>query len=144
MIRAVLDANVLVSAVLVPPGVPGRIYTAWREQRFELICSAAILQEVGRVLRYPRIAGRHGLSNSQVEAFIEEIREFGDLTAGRLHLSVIQEDLSDNRYLECAVEGHAGCIVTGDRHLLNLGHYEGIEIINPRTFSDLLRTLRHK
>jgi predicted nucleic acid-binding protein len=52
-------------------------------------------------------------------------------------LSVV-DDSSDNRYLECAVEGNATHLVSGDRDLLELGHFEGIAIVTPQAFLDVL------
>jgi hypothetical protein len=53
-------------------------------------------------------------------------------------LDVIREDPPDNRILECAVEGRANLIVSGDRHLRRLKIYQGIPIVRP---IDFLRTL---
>ena len=53
MIRAVLDANVIVSAVLTTVGIPAQVLDAWRTERFTLLVSSAILEEVTRVLEYP-------------------------------------------------------------------------------------------
>src|SRR5215468_170482 len=128
MIRAVLDANVFVSAVLNPMSTPARLYMLWHERHFEVLISTAILEEVARVMRYPKIAERHGWSESQHQAFIEDIVSLSISTPGALTLTVIQDDPADNRYLECAVEGHAEVLVTGDRLLLNLGEYQGIQI----------------
>lgn len=66
MIRAVLDANVFVSAILSPQGIPAKLLTAWGNDGFELVESPAILKEIERVLRYPRIAKRHGWSERQL------------------------------------------------------------------------------
>jgi uncharacterized protein len=49
-------------------------------------------------------------------------------------LSVIAEDPDDNRVLECAVQGEAEVIVTGDKHLLKLANYQGISIVSVRQF----------
>src|SRR5437660_1257385 len=84
-----------------------------------------LLEEVARVLRYPKIAARHGWSEWQLRAFIEDIVYLAISTPGALTLTVIQDDPADNRYLECAVEGHAEVLVSGDRLLLNLGAYQG-------------------
>ncbi len=59
MIRAVLDANVFVSAVLSARGFPSRILAAWRAEQFHLVISPAILEEISRVFQYPKIALRH-------------------------------------------------------------------------------------
>ncbi len=138
MIRAVLDANVFVSGILNGKGYPGRILAAWRDERFYLVISEAILEEVSRVLRYPKIAARHRWNDAQIQVFIEDLSHLAILTTGELNLSVIADDPPDNRYLECAVEGAAGYLVSGDHHLLNLAHYGGIEILAPRAFVELL------
>ena len=59
MIRAVLDANVFVTAVLTPTGPAAAVLEAWRSERFELLVSQPILDELARVLAYPKIARRH-------------------------------------------------------------------------------------
>lgn len=133
MTRAVLDANVFVSAVLTPTGTSGAVLEAWRSQRFALFVSPAILREVARVLVYPKVARRHGWSRKQIQAFVRDFADFAVLTPGEVALSVIRDDPDDDRYLECAVEGHAEHIVSGDQHLLALGAYEGITIVTPRT-----------
>jgi putative PIN family toxin of toxin-antitoxin system len=138
MIRAVLDANVFVSAVLNPLGTPARLYTLWHEGRYDVLMSAAILEEVARVMRYPKIAERHSWSEAQHQAFIEDIVSLALSTPGALTLTVIQDDPADNRYLECAVEGAADFLVTGDQLLLTLGAYQGVAILTPRAFLDLL------
>jgi len=58
---------------------------------------------------------------------------------GQHRLEVVAEDPTDDRYLECAIEGGAAYIVSGDRHLVGLGQYKGVEILAPRGFLDLLR-----
>ena|SRR5437899_1315446 len=139
MIRAVLDANVLVSSILSRSGNPGKILQAWREDQFDLVTSRSIIDEVARVFQYPRIAKRHGRTPSEIQGFLEELRGSAILVSGRITLSVLEADPSDDRYLECAVEGEAEFIVSGDRHLLDLEEYQGIEILSPRAFMQRLK-----
>jgi PIN domain len=73
MIRVVLDANVVVSGVLSDNGVPGRILKAWKAERFHLVSSAAILDELRRVLRYPKIRRYHGWSHAEILEFVEDV-----------------------------------------------------------------------
>lgn len=54
-------------------------------------------------------------------------------------LDVVKEDPSDNRILECAVASGSDYLVTGDHHLLQLGSYSGIRIMNVSDFLDLVR-----
>lgn len=138
MIRAVLDANVLVSAILTPKGVPAKVLTAWQADRFHLVLSEGVLGEIDRVLRYPRIVRRHQWSEERLQSFIDDLAHLAIMTPGQVHLAVIAEDPPDDRYLECAVEGEAACIVSGDRHLHRLGEYQGITILTPRAFLEAL------
>lgn len=139
MIRAVLDANVLVSAILSPRGIPAKVLTAWQAEQFHLVLSEAVLDEIDHVLRYPRITRRHRWSEEQLQGFLEDLAHLAIMTPGAAHLKVIAEDPPDDRYLECAIEGEAECIVSGDQHLLALGEYRGIRILTPRAFLDVLR-----
>jgi len=53
-----------------------------------------------------------------------------------VRLDVVADDPDDNRVLECAVAGRADCIVSGDRHLLRLGAFEGTPILTVRQFME--------
>jgi len=54
MIKAVLDVNVIVSALLAPLGLTRQLLSAWEEGRFALIASEGIIAEVEEKLRDPR------------------------------------------------------------------------------------------
>lgn len=138
MIRVVLDANLFVSALVNPRGIPAKILAAWRDDRFDLVVSPAILREMERVLRYPRIAKLHGWPERKIILFLEDLAHLAILTAGTLQLHVVRTDPSDNRYLECAVEGNADFLVSGDADLLNLDTYQEIRILRPAAFWELL------
>lgn len=57
---------------------------------------------------------------------MEDVANLSILVPAELRLAVVAEDPSDDRYLECALEGEAGYIVSGDRHLKKLAHFEGV------------------
>lgn len=140
--KVVLDANVYVSALLSKRGTPKQIIDLWREEAFELLTSEEILAEVARVLRYPRVAELHKLSEKEQEEFLTLLRDETKLIKPKHRLS-LSPDETDNRYLECAVEGSAEVLVTGDkRHLLPIKEYEGIAIISPAAFLMLLQAGR--
>jgi predicted nucleic acid-binding protein len=50
----------------------------------------------------------------------------------KLKLHVINEDAEDNKILECALAARADIIVSGNKHLLNLGTYKKTRILTPR------------
>ncbi len=138
MIRAVLDANVFVSAVLNPRGAPGSTLVALRRRRFKLLLSSEILEEVGRVLLVPRIANRHRWPMTAVSFFLDSLSQVAFLTPGTLRLREVRDDPDDDRYLECAVEGLADYLVSGDAHLLKLREFESTSIVSPRAFLGIL------
>ena len=84
MIRAVLDANVIVSAILNPNGTPAAILRAWRDEAFQLLVSDAILVELERVLLYPKLQKLQGL--------IDELGELAVQIPVQIALDVIEED----------------------------------------------------
>jgi uncharacterized protein len=71
--------------------------------------------------------------------WLEDLARLALMTPGSLTLAVIQDDPPDNRYLECAVEGEAAYLVSGDRLLLSLGMFQGIPIVSPRVFLEVLQ-----
>ena len=138
--RVVLDANQFVSAVLVSVGRPAQILHAWRNGRFELVVSPAILAEVHRVLNYPRLQRKHGWDEAQIDDFLLNLTSAATLMPGLLSLRVVLDDPTDDKYVACAVEAGAQYIVSGDEHLLQLGQYRGIEIVTPAFFIESVLT----
>ena len=89
--RAVLDPNVLISAVLSPRGTPAQVLSAWRYGEFELVLSPLLLDELTRALGYPKLAKR--ITEDDAHAFIswlERAATMADDPGKRLHLQVIR------------------------------------------------------
>jgi putative PIN family toxin of toxin-antitoxin system len=136
LVRAVLDANVYVSAIIQPAGTPGRLIERFlREASFELVLSSAIVDEVLRALGYRKV--RRLLRGADAQLWFEDIVVLADVVADT-PLSGICEDPDDDKYLAAALEGRASQVVTGDRRLLALGEHAGVEIVTPRAFLGLL------
>jgi len=138
VIRAVLDANVYVSAAVRPEGPPGRIIDRFvRGEAFEIVMSHAIVDEVLRALTYPKVRKyiRPGLD---AELWFEDIVVLSHLVAGERQLEGARKDPDDDKYLAAAIEGRAEFVVAGDSDLLDLKEYGGIRIVTPRAFLDLL------
>ena len=121
--KVVFDYNILIEALLFPGCHADAAVTRVFEGRDELIFSRAYIREVVSVaaLRFSR--DREELS--RVAVVLEEV---GTLVEPSRRLSVFW-DASDNRILECAVEGKAEVIVTGDKAMLAIGGYEATQAI---------------
>jgi uncharacterized protein len=137
--RVVADTNVIVSAFLSAIGAPARLLDLWRQGVFELLASEPILAEYRRALAYPKIQARHRLTDEYLDRLISEWRQFIILVEPHEVIGAISDDPSDNRFLECAVAGGADYVVSGDRHLLQLQRFRGIEILSPAAFVSVLR-----
>ncbi|HYU34784.1 MAG TPA: putative toxin-antitoxin system toxin component, PIN family [Thermoanaerobaculia bacterium] len=136
--RAVIDTNILVRAMLKPTGSVGPVVDLLREDRYVFLYSEATLNELIDVLSRPRMVRRYGLTAAGVDALCalvilrgERIQPGRTITACR--------DPKDNKFLEVAVAGRADVIVTGDEDLEVLDPFEGIPLITPAKFLHLLR-----
>ncbi|MBI3313952.1 MAG: putative toxin-antitoxin system toxin component, PIN family [Candidatus Omnitrophica bacterium] len=134
MIRVVLDTNVVVSALILQ-GPVNRLVELWREEKFRLVVSKAIVNEYLRVLAYPKFQ----LSTEEVKNLMEqEILPYIHPVEVRDVPDIIHEDPSDNHFLACAKAGNCQYLVSGDKHLLSLKHYAKIPIISVSLFLEKL------
>jgi hypothetical protein len=130
----VLDTNVLISALLSQKGAPIQLLRAWRSREFNVAVSEAILDEYKRVIAYGHLKGKLQFAGRPVETIISEFQEFGILIEPSGEWPIVPGDPDDAMILACAVAGRADFIVSGDRHLLDLGQYQGVRIFTPAAF----------
>ena len=135
MLRAVVDVNVLVSALLSAKGAPGHVVRAWRDGAFELIVSSELVAELVRVAARPRLARR--LDSRAVDLLAAQLRSGGISVEESPVRRIVGRDPRDDYLVVLARAGDAHVIVTGDAHLLDL---EGLEprAMTPRAFVELL------
>ncbi len=129
----VLDANIIVSAVLLPRSLTRKVFDkALREG--EIVVSEAIINELNDVLRRPRL-NKYIHEEERIQFLMMLLRESRLV---RVYRTVTDcRDPKDNKYLELALESGADCILSGDKDLLVLHPYRGIPIFTPRQFLDL-------
>lgn len=116
--RAILDPNVIISALLSRDGAPGRVLRAWLEGRFELIVSALLLAELERALAYPKLAKR--ISAEESAALIDWLRREAILVGDPGGAPSVQSEDPGDDYLLALAEVERAALVSGDRHLLAL------------------------
>ena len=137
--RAVLDANVVVSGLIRPKGPPGRLLVRLlRDSAFELVASPDTLDEVRRSLRYSRVRKYLRLPEEELDLWVNALGAIAVVVEGKVSRRVITADPADDIYIAAATDGLADYIVSGDRHLLDLVEHAGIRIVTPRTFLTLL------
>jgi putative PIN family toxin of toxin-antitoxin system len=136
--KAVLDTNVLVSGLLRGHSPPSQVVDAWIDGCFTLATSLYQVEEVNHVLSYPRIARRIRLNDAELEMILAALLVRAEIVPGRLQLPGVTRDPKDDAIVACAVEGGADYLVSGDQDLLVLDVYEGIQLVTPRQFLELL------
>ncbi len=134
----VLDTNVLVRVLLAKSPLTRTLRDSLQRSVFILLISDEILLELGRVLRYPRIALRHHLTEANIRDFENTVRSLAVIVPGLYAVSKVEADPSDDKFLACALEGDADYIVSEDPHLRDLKEYQGIAIIGLEQFSQQL------
>lgn len=130
MIRVVVDTNVYISALMFG-GLPGELLDLAFAGGFLLVSSPALLDELDEKLRF-----KFGLPTADADFIRSRLEEVAEIVSTTPSLSVIKDDPDDDRVLECAMAGRADMIVSGDRHLLKLGIFEGTPIITVRESMD--------
>src|SRR5712691_6565093 len=129
-LRAVLDTNVLVSAVLLPHSVPRRVFDHVI-LKARLLLSVAVIAELSDVLSRPKF-DRYISAGDRLEFLTKAIRDAESVEVDVM-LSECR-DPKDNKFLELAVSGSATHLVTGDADLLALNPFRGIAIVSPSNF----------
>jgi len=127
--RIVLDTNVLISAIVFggkPREVLEKVIAGW----YTMAISAEMLAEFqwvleGKKFRYPAAIVRN---------IVSELLAVSELVRPTMKVEHIKADPADNRILECALESRAAYIVSGDKHLLELGQFQGIPILDAAAF----------
>ena len=132
--RAVVDANVLLSALLGGRGTRP-VLDALRTRRFQLFTSEPLLEELVSVLSRPQ--WQRLVTRTQARELLVILREAATMVHPAEHVTACR-DPDDNAVLECALTGRAHCLVTGDKDLLALHPFRGIRILRPADFLRLL------
>ena len=131
--RAVLDPNVLIAGLLSPTGTPATLIVRWLAGDYELVVSEQLLEELSRVLAYPKIRAR--ISREDAFEFVERLRANAVLATDPPKPPTRSADRADDYLLALAEAEHA-LLVSGDKHLLDLA--ETFPILTPREFSETL------
>jgi putative PIN family toxin of toxin-antitoxin system len=129
-VRVVIDTNVLISAIFWT-GKPKQLLNQVRLGRLTFLTSEILLAELREILT--REEKPFKLSAEEAERIVAAMRDPAEIVEPQQRLSICRDE-EDNRVLECAAEGRAERIITGDRHLLDLKSFQGIPIVTVADF----------
>jgi uncharacterized protein len=129
-VRAILDPNVIISALLAGEGTPAKVLRAWLDGRFDLIVSALLLEELERALGYPKLAGR--IKPEETTALVEWLQREAILVDDPAEPPTSRSEDPGDDYLLAVAESEKAALVSGDRHLLALT--SELPVLTPREF----------
>lgn len=135
MLKAVLDANVFISALLTS-GKPKDLVSRWLQGEFQLAYPDKLIEELHGALSKRKLQGRLQADDvadliSIIETDGIHVDQFGEIPA-------VCKDTADNEYLACAAAVGADYLVTGDGGVLRVEEYAGTKIVNTVQFLEAL------
>lgn len=135
VIRAVLDTNIIVSALLFS-GAPSQLVPAWQAGRLKPVLSADILDEYLRVLAYPKFK----LTDTEIRSLIEnDLLPFVETVQPKPVTVPALRDSDDLKFIACAKQAAVRWLVSGDDDQLSLNKVGTTEIVSVTTFLKLLK-----
>ena len=135
--RAVLDTNILLRALIKPQGTVGPILRRLRNGDYLAIYSEPILDELLAKLALPRLRDKYHLTDETTTDLLALLALRGELVRPERKVRVCR-DHDDDKFIEAALAGGAEYVVTGDEDLLSLKKLESVRFVTPRTFLEAL------
>lgn len=129
MYKVVYDTNIYISGIFWSKGNPRKTLLLAEAKTVLVYTSLFILQELDKVLLVD-----FKLSKEEADEIIKHILTYTTVIEPAKNIDVIKTHSPDNIILGCAIGARANYIVSGDKHLLDLGEYEGIKILTPKGF----------
>jgi putative PIN family toxin of toxin-antitoxin system len=108
------------------------------KHKLTVYVSKDIILEISKVLLYPKIAEILRKTGINEKEILRALEANSTIVKPKVKLHVIEEDVEDNKILECALAAGADIIVSGNRHLLKLGKFRKTRILTPREFFDYI------
>jgi uncharacterized protein len=133
-VRAVLDADVLVSALISRVGAPARLVELWLDGQFELVVCQTLLGEVQRTLKRPKISRR--MPSDDAVRFVRLLEELGEVVEDPERPRPVHSDDPGDDYLLALAARERTPLVSGDAHLLALAAQ--LPISSPLAFLEQL------
>jgi putative PIN family toxin of toxin-antitoxin system len=133
MLRVVLDTNIIVSAVI-SDGKPRELLRRGINNQFIIVTSDFILKELVTVLHRPKFK----TSEDEINRIVLALIQSSEVVSVKAKFKVVNQDPKDDMIILTAYDGDADRIVTGDKHLLELGSFREIKIITVENMIMLL------
>ncbi len=124
----VIDTNVVISGTFFG-GAPRRVLEAVVRHEMTAFASPSIIAEYNEVVEEMISRKQGDLSPALLTPFILNLRVIVTTTEVK-----VCRDPDDDKFLECAVDSDSLYVVSGDKDLLELKRFEGVNIITAAEF----------
>jgi len=144
VMRATFDTNVFVKYAINPKGPSGALLELWHEQRFDLVLSSEILEEIEQVLHRKELRALHRRSDQEIDTLMKDLKTairvvpVSDVDVPAL----ARRDPDDLVLVATGKAGKVDYIVTRDEDLHSLGEVEGMKVVYPEKFLAIVRTTK--
>lgn len=118
VIRAVLDTNIFLRALIRKGNISHKIFQLWQEDKFLLITSEDILNEISEVLKRPFLIEKFGYEKNRVDHLINLITQKAILVKPEFSLKLCRHE-HDDKFIDCAILGRAKFLVSEDNDILD-------------------------
>ena len=128
----VLDTNILILSIF----WEGRAYDVVKtalDGKIKVFISMDTINELKRVLTRD-----FSLKAQEIDDIVHAVLSFSSLIEPQEKIEIVEDDPEDNRIIECGTACSARFIVTQDKHLLKLGEFRDMRIINPSEFMSII------
>ena len=136
--RIVVDTNIWISGLLWQ-GKPWQLLKLAENGEVQLCIAYAMLLELEEVLTYDRLQPRLQIlrqTPSQLVTYALSLSTVFDVSC--IGPPIVTADPDDDIFVLCALSAGANYLVTGDRHLLELGSYQTVEVVTVTEFLELM------
>lgn len=134
--KIVLDTNIFISGIFWS-GDSEKILYDWGNEKYELVMSTEIIREIIETLMDFKIQ----LPINMLLLWISILSMKSKIVEPEEKIDIVKDDADDNKFIEAAVEGKADYVVTQDNHLLKIKEFEGIKILTPKEFLEIVKLL---
>lgn len=112
--KVVLDTNIWISGILIPKSIAGKVINFWEAGKLNIIVSEPIINEIARVLQYPKIQKVLKWPDEKIQNYVEYIQFFAESVSFTNTSVEIKQDSDDNAILQTLITSNADYLITGD------------------------------
>ena len=131
-VKIVLDTNIVISAAISRDGNPACIFELFLEGKIINYTTEEIIKELEEVMKRPFF--KDMIDEDYRKFILDNFKNLSIVVQLVFDDKAVLKDEKDNKFINCALSAEVGVIVSGDKHLLELRNYKGIDVLNARLF----------